>query len=829
MKRTRAAAFLIALALGIAAARGQITPTPPVPNVPAPTPTNRPSPGNLVLLHLPSNAALASLCSVDTPACPAANMVVRTNVTRDDYAPGNGAPAQLFAPQTGTCAGNSLVNDGGSCTDGPDGNSWKAIGVSRWNVLEFGAIANSNTAAAANLAAFNKASAAAANANSAHEMLADGGVFWLNTGFNLYTNVHLTISNATLRANQDGPLIGVLPSPNGTLGYTNGNNAVVDGMGNSTLDMNGHHGTPFLNRAGWSDKLANITVAGVQAGSFTDAVGMETVTGTTTNSSATISSLVDPGGFSGAGSQVWNIGDIISDSKGCIPANDQVIATTQTTLTLQTAANSSGCGAGDVLTITHVFPDAVALWVGYTPMQGAYFGLIQNVIVNQVVSGTSSAHTSSTITLNADSSGFTAMSAATITGATFAAGPTPTFTFTLAAPPSPLIAAGQAVYIGNSINPSGYAGAFVAARGTAGNVVVVDAPTGTTPGAYVSGGTLYYGGSLIGDDTAIGGLLGQTYITANSGPGGGNVLTLGNNNSGPTGSFTNGDTIVGTTCGAGLVETSTGNNSNPNYTFHEYGKIKGCQVGVELYQGNFQEEHAIELSYNGFAVVAGGGGRSAGGQTGPAAEVSAKLYNLYVEHQLAGAAGGAYLLTADSNGICAAERNGCGVASYSAPGDLSGNNPVINQQLTAASAKNAWGSPLAITKIPADATGFTTPEHMAGLGADGTSPCLFTPTASTQATLNIAGTAINNTGGDGAQVTLRYGTGTPPALGAAVTGTQVGKAIVMNVATTKTPFSITGSVTGLATGTPYWMDLSVLQITGGTITLQQLTCNAFGP
>lgn len=48
------------------------------------------------------------------------------SVLRLDYAAGVGASAIVFNKETGTCAANSRVNDGGSCTNSSDGNSWVA-------------------------------------------------------------------------------------------------------------------------------------------------------------------------------------------------------------------------------------------------------------------------------------------------------------------------------------------------------------------------------------------------------------------------------------------------------------------------------------------------------------------------------------------------------------------------------------------------------------------------------------------------------------------------------------------------------------------------------
>lgn len=74
--------------------------------------------GNLgVPPHVATNAALAAATTANYPS----------GVWRDDYAAGNGAPPLWFLPKTGTCASNSLVNDGGSCVNSAAGNSFAAI------------------------------------------------------------------------------------------------------------------------------------------------------------------------------------------------------------------------------------------------------------------------------------------------------------------------------------------------------------------------------------------------------------------------------------------------------------------------------------------------------------------------------------------------------------------------------------------------------------------------------------------------------------------------------------------------------------------------------
>jgi hypothetical protein len=102
----------------------------------------------------------------------------------------------------------------------------------------------------------------------------------------------------------------------------------------------------------------------------------------------------------------------------------------------------------------------------------------------------------------------------------------------------------------------------------------------------------------------------------------------------------------------------------------------------------------------------------------------------------------------------------------------------------------------------------------------------ITPAITRQVLIQISGDIANATAiADGAAVQIRYGSGSAPANGAALTGTAVGGLVKYVTATTaaKVPFSLQGIVSGLTLGTAYWVDLSLQNITGGTATVKDLS------
>jgi hypothetical protein len=88
--------------------------------------------------HVATEAALVAIATAIFP----------NGVWRDDFSAGFGAPPLFYTPQTGTCAANGYISDGGSCanTTAGDGNSWIAhFYQNRADVREWGCAFNNST------------------------------------------------------------------------------------------------------------------------------------------------------------------------------------------------------------------------------------------------------------------------------------------------------------------------------------------------------------------------------------------------------------------------------------------------------------------------------------------------------------------------------------------------------------------------------------------------------------------------------------------------------------------------------------------------------------
>ncbi|WP_426418467.1 hypothetical protein [Bradyrhizobium genosp. A] len=112
---------------------------------------------------------------------------------------------------------------------------------------------------------------------------------------------------------------------------------------------------------------------------------------------------------------------------------------------------------------------------------------------------------------------------------------------------------------------------------------------------------------------------------------------------------------------------------------------------------------------------------------------------------------------------------------------------------------------------------------MMGLGSTVT----LTPTYSGRVMVSFQMGISNSIASSGNTVSLRYGTGSAPANGAAITGTQAGSIITgqMQTAAFILPTFVSAIITGLTPGTAYWFDLS-LTVTGGTGTVNSVSGNA---
>lgn len=105
----------------------------------------------------------------------------------------------------------------------------------------------------------------------------------------------------------------------------------------------------------------------------------------------------------------------------------------------------------------------------------------------------------------------------------------------------------------------------------------------------------------------------------------------------------------------------------------------------------------------------------------------------------------------------------------------------------------------------------------------------ITPSASGRIEVNIEGTQTNSSSGHGCKTQIRYGTGSAPANGAALTGTAAGTqmdSVLFPTPNYYTPFSNTGIITGLTPGTTYWLDLSLAANSSGTAAVRNINITA---
>lgn len=168
-------------------------------------------------------------------------------------------------------------------------------------------------------------------------------------------------------------------------------------------------------------------------------------------------------------------------------------------------------------------------------------------------------------------------------------------------------------------------------------------------------------------------------------------------------------------------------------------------------------------------------------------------------------------------GTLGVTQGGTGLTSAGSAGNILRSDGTNFVSTAVTTSQSTPGDPTATT---------TTTGGMMGLAGS------ITPVRSGTILIIISGDIDNNTAGDGAQVQIRYGTGSAPANGNALTGTAVGgliKVVNVNVSLLtvgKTPFSTNAIVTGLTPNTAYWIDAGVAAITGGTARIRDVSISA---
>jgi hypothetical protein len=103
----------------------------------------------------------------------------------------------------------------------------------------------------------------------------------------------------------------------------------------------------------------------------------------------------------------------------------------------------------------------------------------------------------------------------------------------------------------------------------------------------------------------------------------------------------------------------------------------------------------------------------------------------------------------------------------------------------------------------------------------------FTPARSGMILIIISGDIGNSLANDGGQVQIRYGTGSIPTNGAALTGSTAGGLVkLLSVGATagrRYPFTANAIVTSLTPGNLIWIDVGLAAITGGTALIYDLS------
>ena len=130
---------------------------------------------------------------------------------------------------------------------------------------------------------------------------------------------------------------------------------------------------------------------------------------------------------------------------------------------------------------------------------------------------------------------------------------------------------------------------------------------------------------------------------------------------------------------------------------------------------------------------------------------------------------------------------------------------------------------------PTDPAAFASATYtMGGLGVAGANAWAITPSVTGRVLFAISGYQLADATARTCTMQLSYGTGSAPAAGAAVTGTQVGGQPIWISLTgaIQAPFTMFWIQTGLTLGTAYWLDIAA-KASAGTVTLKELNIIAF--
>ena len=102
----------------------------------------------------------------------------------------------------------------------------------------------------------------------------------------------------------------------------------------------------------------------------------------------------------------------------------------------------------------------------------------------------------------------------------------------------------------------------------------------------------------------------------------------------------------------------------------------------------------------------------------------------------------------------------------------------------------------------------------------------FTPNLSGNCLVVASGDMANTNSISGGAAQIRYGTGSAPANGAALTGSVLGgkvKLTEVEISPDSYPFALNGIVAGLTAGTPYWFDIALAAVGAGTVIIENLS------